>query len=518
MTTAIAVAKGQQIADAQHSMPGSPSAPRRRDADTRRAIIDVGSNSVRLVIYDGPARIPFETHNEKVQARLGRSLAETGAIDAEAYALGLAACRRFKALLDASGVRSVRTVATAAARDASNGPEFLADLAAIGLAPELLDGAAEGRASAAGVLSAFPGARGIVGDLGGGSLELACVGDGAITRSVSLPLGVLRLAALRSGSERTFTAHIQTMLRDAGWTRAEAGPGASLYLVGGSWRALGHLDQYMTGSALPGVHGYGFAPAQLADLRQAVAELAPRALREVPGLTSSRIATLDDAAALLAAVARHLDIDRLVVSSFGLREGLLFEALPPAARGDDPLLAATADYAARQGSARWDGDAVDRWIAALFATDAPADARIRLAACRLAGVDLHPLSETRARHGLELAWLGAWIGVSTDARALLAVVLWAAWGGRGDPAPVDAFLSPERLRQGLAWGQAIRLASRLTGGDSSVLAQAKLARNGNALSLTLAPGVADLASGVALKQVGQLAQQLDLTPLVTLAG
>ncbi|WP_165961083.1 Ppx/GppA family phosphatase [Qipengyuania sediminis] len=480
----------------------------RPEHDSRRAIIDVGSNSIRLVIYDGPARIPFETHNEKVQARLGRGLAETGAIDAQAYDTALAACRRFKALLDASGVAGVRIVATAAARDAANGPAFLADLAAIGLGAELLSGPAEGRASAAGVLSAFPGASGVVGDLGGGSLELACVGGGEIGRSESLSLGVLRLPALRRAGEAGFAAAVRKALAGAGWPRTGA-TGHDLYLVGGSWRALGHLDMHLTASALPGVHGYAFAPSRIAELRRRVAELGPRALKEVPGLTSSRIAALDDAAALLAVVAATLGSERLVVSGFGLREGLLFEALSAAERVQDPLLAATADYAARQGDRRWDGDAVDAWIAPLFVDAAP-EARIRRAACRLAGVDLHPLRETRARHGLELAWLGAWIGVSAAERASLAATLWSAWGGRGEPAELRGFLTAARLSQSTAWGQAIRLAERLSGGDSAVLAHARLARQGEALLLKLAPGFDDLANGVAAKQLGVLAQQLGL--------
>ena len=89
----------------------------------RRAIIDVGSNSVRLVVYEGPARTPFVVYDEKVQAKLGRSLPETGRIDAEAYRKALLACRRFKTLIDAMGIQHCRTVATAAARDAKNWPE-----------------------------------------------------------------------------------------------------------------------------------------------------------------------------------------------------------------------------------------------------------------------------------------------------------------------------------------------------------------------------------------------------------
>lgn len=481
---------------------------RETSRDSRRAIIDVGSNSVRLVIYDGPARIPYELHNEKVQARLGRGLSETGRIDPEAYNLALGACGRFKALLDASGITAVRTVATAAAREATNGPDLLRDLDRLGLRPELLSGGAEGRASAAGVQSAFPGASGVVADLGGGSLELAEIDGVHLGRSDSVPLGVLRLPALRRDGDRGFAAQVRTLLRGAGWRGAKSG--LALFLVGGSWRALGHLDMHLTASAHPGVHGYVLVRDRLKALRKAIAELGPRGLREVPGLTSSRIATLDDAAAVLAAVGEHLGSERMVISSFGLREGLLFEALDETARREDPLLAATADYAGRQGDPRWHGDAIDDWIASVCPAGVAAEDRIRRAACHLAGIDLHPQSDTRARHGMELAWLGAWIGITAQERALLAATLWAAWSGRGECAQVADFLTPEARRLALIWGQSIRLAERLSGGVSDVLRHARLERDETALTLTLVPKFADLGKGVALKQLGLLAQHLDL--------
>lgn len=475
--------------------------------DTRRAIIDVGSNSVRLVIYEGPARTPFEVHNEKIQARLGRSLAETGAIDAEAYDRALEACRRFRALLDATGIADVRTVATAAARDAANGPQFMADLAAIGLRPELLSGEAEAAGSAAGVLSAFPGARGVVGDLGGGSLELVPLDRQGIGKGSSFALGVLRVPALRKNGDKAFAAEVRTMLREVGWRRAK--DVRELYLVGGSWRALGHLDMHLTGSPLPGVHGYAFPLARLRALRKAIAELDVRELRAVPGMTNSRIATLDDAALLLEAVGSVLHTELAVVSGFGLREGLLYQALSPAARAEDPLLAATGDYLDRRGNPRWDGEGVNAWIAGCFADDRRAEIRIRRAACDLAGADLHPLTETRARHGMELAWLGGWVGITAKDRAMLSQAIWTAWGGKGDCEIVAGILGTVDTSRARAWGEAIRLADRLSGGVSRVLAHARLAVDERRQPvLEFGSSAAGLGSGVVKKQLAQLAQAL----------
>src|SRR5690606_21586095 len=164
----------------------------------RRAVIDIGSNTVRLVVYDGPQRVPRTMWTEKDVARLGPDLAETGRIPAEASEQALAALARFALLTRELGVTDVQTVATAAARDAENGGEFLERVRALGLAPQLLNGEEEAIAAAYGVIGAFPDARGTVADLGGGSLELVAVEDGACRDGATLPLGTLRLPALRA--------------------------------------------------------------------------------------------------------------------------------------------------------------------------------------------------------------------------------------------------------------------------------------------------------------------------------
>ncbi|HWU03235.1 MAG TPA: exopolyphosphatase, partial [Novosphingobium sp.] len=176
-------------------------------ADTRddlRAIIDIGSNTVRMVIYAGPPRAPTVLFNEKVTARLGKGVAEDGRLSPKSRATALAALSRFALLLRLHGVRDVRTVATAAARDASDGAAFLDEVRALGLTPRLLSGEEEAIASAHGVLAGFPGARGIVGDLGGGSLELIDIDGTGCTHGVSLPLGTLRLPALRAEGPTKF--------------------------------------------------------------------------------------------------------------------------------------------------------------------------------------------------------------------------------------------------------------------------------------------------------------------------
>jgi exopolyphosphatase / guanosine-5'-triphosphate,3'-diphosphate pyrophosphatase len=479
----------------------------------RRAIIDVGSNSVRLVIYEGPARTPFVVHNEKVQARLGRSLAETGRIDDQAYEKAVRGCRRFKALLDAAGIGDVRTVATAAARDAENGPEFLAELRAAGLDPQLLSGDQEAYGSAAGVISAFPNADGIVGDLGGGSLELVDVRDASPGPRGTYPLGVLRLPKLREGGDKAFREIVDGFLRNGAWRKAAAG--RPFYLVGGSWRSLGHLDMHLSQSIIPGVHSYAFGRERIAPVREAIAQLGPRLAKEVPGIASSRVATLDDAALLLAAVGEHIDCRRFIVSSFGLREGLLYSALDAATQRRDPLLAAVTDYARRRGNVAWCGKEVAAWIAPIFANEGDSRARVREAACHLAGVDLHAQSETRARHGMELAWLGGWIGLTPKDRAMLAQAMWTAWSGKGACAHLEPCAPGDALKRASRWGEAIRLAERLTGGSTTILRYASLSLEENTLTLAIHRKWADLGGDIVAKQLAALAQCFGASAAIT---
>lgn len=476
----------------------------------RRAIIDVGSNSVRLVIYEGPARTPFVVHNEKVQARLGRGLAETGRIDAEAYDKALRGCRRFKALLDAGGIIDVRTVATAAARDAENGPAFLDDLRAAGLDPELLSGDAEALGSAYGVVSAFPEADGIVGDLGGGSLELIDVRQDVPGRRETFPLGVLRLPTLREKGDARFRDRIDALLRGGEWRKT--GVDRPFYLVGGSWRTLGAIDMHLSESILPGVHGYGFGRDRIDPIRAMIAELGPRLSKEVAGVSGSRVSTLDDAALLLAAVADHIGSREMIVSAFGLREGLLYAALDSVTKKQDPLLAAVSDYARRRGNTAWHGEDVADWIAPIFAEP---KARIRVAACHMAGVDLHPQSETRARHGMELAWLGGWIGLTGKERAMLAQTMWTAWGGKGQCSHLEPCASSDALKRAVRWGEAIRLAERLTGGASAILKHTQLSLDGDTLTLAIDRAHENLGGDIVAKQLAALAQAMGASAAIT---
>ena len=456
-------------------------------AHPRTAIIDIGSNSVRLVVYQGPARLPATLFNEKVLAGLGRGLAATGAIEARAMAQAVAALARFAAIAREMEVDRLRVVATAAVRDAINGGELLDAARKLGLAVELLTGEQEASAAGLGVLSGFPAADGIVGDLGGGSLELVRVAEGRTGERVSLPLGVLRIAGMREGAGKDLQRHVEHLVRKAGWQGR--GRGLPLYLVGGSWRGLARLDMTSTGYPLPIVHGYRMEAAMVEHLSRTSAALGKARLRQVPGLSSGRAGTLPDAAALLSILLHELGTTTTITSAFGLREGLLYDDLDAGLRALDPLIVAAREEGRLLGRFPEHGDLLDRWIAPLFAGEPPAQARIRHAACLLADVGWHANPEFRAERGLEIALHGNWVAIDAAERAMLAQALFAALGGGTATAPMLGRLASDaQLKAAMLWGLAIRLGQRLSGGTAGPLHRSRVSCDGAALALHVAVG------------------------------
>ncbi|MFL9842157.1 Ppx/GppA family phosphatase [Sphingomonas sp. ST-64] len=486
--------------------PRSDTSPQAR----RTGIIDIGSNSIRLVVYDGSARLPATLFNEKVMAGLGRSLAETGAIGEDGLALATTALARFSSLAREMAVDSLRTVATAAVREASNGAHLIAIAEALGLQVELLSGEAEALAAGCGVLSGIPDADGVVGDLGGGSLELVRVVAGTVTDRVSFPLGVLRLEAIRSQGKGALDKTVERMLADAGWSKR--GEGLPFYLVGGSWRALARLDMHLTGYPLPVIHEYAMPAATVTRLQRTIAQLGKSRIRAVPNLSSGRVATMEHAAALLGVLIRHLGSSETVASAFGLREGLLYGELSAEERREDPLIVAARDEARRSGRFPEHGDLLDTWVAPMFADDGEELARLRHAACLLADVGWRANPEFRAERGLEIALHGNWVGIDARGRAIVAQALFTSLGGGLEsPAPVGQLALPDDLERARLWGLAMRLGQRLSGGIAGPLRRSSIAVEDERLVLRFGEDDAALYGEAVEKRHRALAGALGLT-------
>jgi len=474
------------------------------------AIIDIGSNSVRLVVYSGATRIPSVIFNEKVLAGLGRGVGETGAIARDAEQRALDTLRRFHLLIGQMGVVRTRTVATAAVREASNGTAFLDRVRRLGFDPRILSGDEEGKRAGQGVLSAIPDADGIVGDLGGGSLELVEVSGGGVHRSASLPLGVLRLDAL--AEKGSFSKRVGKAVAAAGF--AGAAGGRPFYMVGGSWRALAQLDMALNHHPLPITHQHVLAKDRPRALREALAKVEKADLPGIPSVSVSRFPTLPNANRLLEALVAALDPGQLVVSSFGIREGLLYDELPKRERALDPLIEAAREAGAGLGRFAQHGDLLDAWIAPAF-DDGPRHARLRLAACLLADIAWFAHPDFRAERGIDMALHGNWVAIDTPGRVMMAQALFCNFGGGRDlPYPaIAALCSPEELARASTWGLAMRLGQRLSGGVAAGLEGSRLKRAGGKLKLDISGGSGDLRGEIVERRLKALAVALGLEPI-----
>ncbi len=484
------------------------------------AIIDIGSNSVRLVVYQGLTRIPATLFNEKVMAGLGRGLAANGRLGKGSMDTAVTALSRFAALVRAMGVTNVQTVATAAVREAENAPEFLARVSReTGLEIEIISGEAEARGAAMGVIAGIPDANGIVGDLGGGSLELIRVADGQAHERISLPIGSLRLDAVRKRDKRALAPFIKKSLDQVGW--AALGKGLPFYMVGGSWRALAQVHIYQSGHPLPIVQQYEMPRDAPAQLVRSLTHIHLATLRDVPNISTSRLPSLPGAAMLLAATTKRLGSSSVIASGFGLREGLLFGQLTPEQQAQDPLIVAARAEGIRQGRFAEHGDMLFEWMAGLFddGNETAAERRLRLATCLLSDIAWRAHPDFRAERGVDMALHGNWVAVTAAERAGLAQALHHCFGGSGN-APVIALLArlapPPLLAKARAWGLALRLGQRLTGGTASALTASRLVRDGGTVALHLDAQHAALSGDAVLRRLRLVGNALGLEPAIVI--
>ena len=479
------------------------------------AIVDIGSNSVRLVVYSGATRAPSIIFNEKVSAGLGRGLISSGSLSEESQARALQGLRRFRLLISQMGAARIRVVATAAVREASNGPAFIEQVRAIGFEPEIISGEEEGRLAGLGVLSAIPDADGVAGDLGGGSLELVELSGGEAVRRVSLPLGVLRLDSLASNGTAAFRRAIESAVSEAGF--AGAAGGRPFYLVGGSWRNLARFEMALSNHPLPITHQHALLPGRPKQLGRALADARPETLAALETISPGRRDTLPRANALLEALIPALDPALLIVCAYGIREGLLFNDLGRETRLLDPLLEQAREAGAGQGRFEQHGTLLDRWISPVC-NDPPQAARLRHAACLLSDVAWSAHPDFRAERGVDLALHGNWVAIDAGERVMLALALFTRLGGKGGfPVPqVLSLCSEEDVARATRWGLAMALGQRLSGGMAAALEGSVLERSGERLQLKLRRALAPLAGKPIDGRLKALAANLGLKPELVL--
>ncbi|MEP2533458.1 Ppx/GppA family phosphatase [Shimia sp.] len=387
----------------------------------RVGVVDVGSNSVRLVVFDGAARSPAYFYNEKIMCALGAGLSETGRLNPHGRRRALSAIHRFQRLAEGMGLDQLTAVATAAVREADDGPDFCDDvLRETGVTIHVIDGTEEARLSAQGVLLGWPGAYGLVCDIGGSSMELAEINNGEVGRRVTSQLGPLKLRDIKGGKKGR-KAFIDNTLDKL---QAEMGTQKNrLFLVGGSWRAIARIDMERRGYPLHVLHEYRMTGKAVRATAKFIAENDLEDLRQRCGISSSRMELVPIAIEVLKGVVRRFKPHDIAVSSYGIREGMLYEQMPDRLRNRDPLIEACLFAEAKDARMPGFGKALYNFIMPLFKSAHPERQRLVKAACLLHDVSWRAHPDYRAQTCFDNATRANLGGLRHSERVFLGLAL-----------------------------------------------------------------------------------------------
>lgn len=388
------------------------------------SIVDIGSNSIRLVIYEGIARSPTILFNEKMLAGLGRGIFTTGRLDPDAVRRALEEFRRFRALSEQAGAETLHVIATAAAREAENGPDFIRRAEEVfGVPIRVLTGREEAHYSAMGIISAFHKPDGIAGDLGGGSLELVDVKGEMVGEGITLPLGGLRLQDMAKGSPSTAAKIARDELRRAEFL--EEGQGRTFYCVGGTWRNLARLHMHATGYPLEVMHNYEFDIETLSSFLRQVTDGDLGRMKGAERISKTRRSLLPYGAVVLREIMQVMKPSKIVVSALGVREGYLYDLLSEEQQQQDPLLSAAEELAILRARSVTHARELAAWTGEAFETfgieETDEDARYRQAACLLTDIGWRAHPDYRGTQSLNIIAHGSFIGVDHPGRAFIAV-------------------------------------------------------------------------------------------------
>ena len=478
----------------------------------RCAVVDLGSNSVRLVVFEGRGRNPVAIFNEKAVLRLGRGMTATGRLNEQGVEAALRVMARYAAVARAMGAEPFDVLATAAVRDASNGAEFVRAMEAVldGAKVQVLSGEKEAALSADGVLCGIPGADGLLADIGGGSLELVRLAPsvpGGVRHAATLRLGVIRLAERSGGDMARARSIAEDDLAALPWLREAAG--RDLFLVGGAWRALARLHMQHVNYPLGIVHHYTIDAEGARVLASLVLDGAKKGPRR-------RAEDLPYAATVLRRLLRQSGAQRVVFSANGIREGWFMQQVGAAVREQDPLLEAARDMALHLGRDPGLPPMLIRWTAALFPGETAEEGRLRQAACWMSDIGSHDHPEYRAEQAFSRVLRQPGVGLDHPSRAFLAMAVAMRYEPEGD-APflqtARTLLDPASVARATALGMALRLAYILSAGTPTLLRASALRRNGGRLVLTL--GGAGVFTGDAVtRRMEKLASAIGLVPVI----
>lgn len=442
----------------------------------RAAVIDIGSNTVRVVVYDARSGIPIPLFNEKSNCELIRGMTRSGRLNPAGVERALTSLARFIGLAEAMHAGRLDLVATAAVREATDGPAFAARVeAAFGVDVEILSGAEESKLAALGLLNGNPGADGLLADLGGGSLDLVELNRGRFGDTATLPLGHLRLPEAAEGDRARAARLVERHLSAEPWLARIKG--RTLYALGGTARAVARVLIDQTGHPLHVVDNYTIAAGEARDLLGVIAGLSHASIEKIAGIAVKRAESLPYAALVLHALLQACRAKTLAFSNWGLREGRLLQGHRRRQRDRDPLIAGCRSLAERAGRAGVGGDDIHAWISPLFRDETRDRERLRRAACLLSDLGWAEHPDYRAEHAFHRTLRVPFAGLTHPERVWIALAILVRYNGEPRSpfaSPLLALVEDAEADRACAVGHALRLAYTLSGSAPGLLGDTAL--------------------------------------------
>lgn len=486
------------------------------------SVVDIGSNSVRLVVYEGLRRSPTPLFNEKILAGLGRAVASTGKLDEDAVARAIAALTRFRALSDQLGAVSIHAMATAAVREARNGSAFVKQAEDIlGVKIQVLNGRKEAKMSALGVVSGFVDPVGYAGDLGGGSLELVRVRRRKVDKPASFPLGVLRLADMTTSLVEANKLVKETIrqnltpddLRDQ-----------TFYAIGGTFRAIANLHMAQTGYPLHVMHHYRMKAKEALEFAKLVRKSDPGSLPGIDWVSSARRPLLGYGASVLEHIIKAGRPREVVVSALGIREGLLYSLLDKKDQKRDPLIEACEELAVlRSRDPRHAGE-LCAWTDRLFRfhefEETSEERHLRHAACYIVDIGWRAHPDYRGEQSLSIIANAAFVGLDHPGRAFLSLAVYYRHVGLIDESlspRVRELASVRQLQRARIVGAALRVAYMISAAAPGVIQDTRIRATKNKLIVELPENLQSLRGERLENRLATLARILGKTPVVRIA-
>lgn len=461
------------------------------------AVIDIGSNSVRMVVYHALTRVPMPLFNEKYYCGLARDMSQTDRLHPDGIEEAKKAIARFVLMLERFNVTHSVAIATAAIRDAQDGPAFVQMLKdEFALAVEVIAGEREAELAAKGIIASTWKPEGLCADLGGGSLEIASINDGVITNKQTLPLGTLRLSGADPAACHTI---IGEALNSCSFIDQSY---PCVYAIGGSFRAIAKMHIRQSEYPLKLVHEYHLSQRMIRRISDEFSEMSEEHIAMLPGIPSKRATTMPLAAMIMGHILERTDSDQVIFSVGGIREGLLYDKLSSQEQDKDPLIASAEDLANLAGRRGKYAHELYDWMTPLFVNESPQRARLRQALCLLSELAWTIDPNFRAEWAYLRILQSDMKGLTHRERITLSTALYHRYQNKWKKDYPETELVDEYDR---LWahcvGMAANLAFQLSGGQAGNLHLAQLSLHDGDIALLLAPEAYPLRTEIVEKRL-----------------